>query len=514
MVERMAKFKELKLPHRKMTHLIKNIILCSLAVLLSACGGVKPLNLTPTVSESPSLQPTADMILGQLDVTTTPLPVRPQYSPGELVDYNAQTGDTVNAIARHFNTTVEEILSVNSFIPTDATTMPPGMPMKIPIYYQPFWGTQFQIIPDSLFINGPAQVDFNSSEFVAKQPGWLNGYVEYAFDDNHSGAEIVDYVAKNFSVSPRLLLSLLEYQAGALSQPVLPEGLLPYPLGYQDWQHKGLYLQLVWAANLLNNGYYNWRNGDLLEFDHLNGTQERPDPWQNAATVALQYYYSRFIDGDQYARAVAQDGFALSYKKYFGDPWQTIEPHIPGSLTQPTFNLPFLTGLTWAYTGGPHTGFGVGEPFAAIDFAPGAKTSGCTPTDEWVTAVAPGVISRSEPGAVVLDLDGDGDERTGWSLFYFHIETKDRVPVGIILQTGDQIGHPSCEGGRTTGTHVHIARKYNGEWIQADWVIPFELEGWVAHNGAVEYEGTLTKGGKTIISCTCANSTSQINASK
>jgi hypothetical protein len=50
--------------------------------------------------------------------------------------------------------------------------------------------------------------------------------------------------------------------------------------------------------------------------------------------------------------------------------------------------------------------------------------------------------------------------------------------------------------------------------MPVDWVVPFELEGWVAHNGAVIYEGTLTKKGKTIIACTCADATSQINASK
>jgi LasA protease len=319
-------------------------------------------------------------------------------------------------------------------------------------------------------------------------------------------------VAKNFSISPRLLLTLLEYQTGALSISTLPEESHQYPLGYRDWQHNGLYLQLVWAANLLNNGYYSWRRGDLTAFDHLDGSQERPDPWQNAASVALQNYFSRLIDGDQYARAVAHDGFALSYAKYFGEPWQNDMPHIPGSLVQPTFNLPFLPGLTWAYTGGPHTGFGEGEPLAAIDFAPGALTSGCTPTDEWTTAVAAGIVSRSEPAAVVLDLDGDGDERTGWVVFYFHIETKDRVSVGKSLQTGDPIGHPSCEGGRTTGTHVHLARKYNGEWMMADWVIPFDLDGWVVHNGSAEYEGTLTKGGKMIIACTCADAASQIDA--
>ena len=139
------------------------------------------------------------------------------------MDYIAQTGDSLPAIASHFNTTVDEILAANSFIPADATTMPPGMPMKIPIYYQPFWGSQYQIIPDSLFINGPAQVGFDTSAFVSQQPGWLNGYTEYAFDDNRTGAEIIDYVAINFSISPRLLFTLLEYQAGALSLPSIPE---------------------------------------------------------------------------------------------------------------------------------------------------------------------------------------------------------------------------------------------------------------------------------------------------
>ncbi|OGO59225.1 MAG: hypothetical protein A2029_15675 [Chloroflexi bacterium RBG_19FT_COMBO_47_9] len=490
------------------------ILVSILSIVLSACGLANVQEQITASTVSSTLPSPNNVPIGQLDVTTTPLPTRPQYPPGELVDYSAQTGDTLIGIARHFNTTVEEILSANSFIPTDATTMPPGMPMKIPIYYQPFWGSQYQLIPDSLFVNGPTQVDFDTSAFVALQPGWLNGYNGYAFGGNRSGAQIVDYVAKNFSISPRLLLGLLEYQTGALSIPTLPTESHIYPLGYRDWQHEGLYLQLVWAANLLNNGYYRWRLGDLAEFDHLDGSQERPDPWQNAATVALQYYFSRIIDGDQYARAVAQDGFANSYAKFFGDPWQSVVPHIPGSLVQPTFSLPFLPSLTWAYTGGPHTGFGEGEPLAAIDFAPGAMTSGCVPTDEWATAVAPGVISRSESGAVVIDLDSDGDERTGWTVFYFHIETEGRTPVGSVLQIGDPIGHPSCEGGRTTGTHIHIARKYNGEWIPADYVIPFDLGGWVAHNGSHEYEGTLTKAGNTIIACTCADAASQIYANE
>jgi hypothetical protein len=428
------------------------------------------------------------------------------------VDYTAQAGDNLPALAAHFNTTTAEILAANAFIPTSATTMPPGMPMKIPIYYAPFWGSPYQIIPDSLFVNGPAQVGFDTAAFIAQQPGWLNGYIEYAFDNNRSSAEIVDYVAQQFSVSPRLLLAILEYQAGGLSQLAQPAAGVDYVLGKTAMQYKSVYLQLVWAANLLNNGYYGWRNGSLLSIETLDERIIRPDPWQNAASVALQNYFSQILVGDPYARAIAHDGLAQAYSELFGDPWQADNPHIPGSLVQPEFRLPFLAGTPWAYTGGPHTGYGLGEPFAALDFAPGSSTSGCTPTQEWATAVAPGVVARSEPGTVVLDLDGDGDERTGWAVFYFHIGTEGRAPVGAALQTGQAVGYPSCEGGRTTGTHIHIARKYNGEWILADGPLAFNLEGWVAHNGGNAYQGTLTRNSQTITACVCSDADSQLTA--
>jgi LysM repeat protein len=70
------------------------------------------------------------------------------------VDYIAQSGDTLPLLALRFNTTVEEILQANGFIPQSATTMPPGMPMKIPIYYLPFWGSPDQVLPDSLLSTG------------------------------------------------------------------------------------------------------------------------------------------------------------------------------------------------------------------------------------------------------------------------------------------------------------------------------------------------------------------------
>jgi len=167
---------------------------------------------------------------------------------------------------------------------------------------------------------------------------------------------------------------------------------------------------------------------------------------------------------------------------------------------------------TWALTGGPHTGWGTGAPFAAIDFAPPSVKGGCVPSQEWVTAVAPGLVIRSEPGIVVLDLDKDGDERTGWVVFYLHLATDGRAVVGMEVEAGQPLGHPSCEGGTSTGTHVHIARLYNGEWILAEGPLAFNLEGWVAHNGAAPYLGTLTRFGRTVTACVCSNQPSFITA--
>jgi LasA protease len=483
--------------------------LIGIGLVLSAC---QPAGLAaPALESSPTAAPVVE---ATPTAASTALPERPKYPPGELVDYTAQSGDTLPALAARFNTTVNEILTANPFIPAEATTMPPGMPMKIPIYYQPFWGSQYQIIPDGLFINGPAQVGFDSAAFLADQPGWLNGYIEYAFGGNRSGAQIVDYVAQQFSLSPRLLLTLLEYQAGALTQPVKPADRGSYVLGNDDYRYRGVYLQLVWVANLLNDSYYRYRMGSLVEFEHLDGRIERTDPWQNAATVSLQVYFSHLLDGADYLRAIAYDGAAQAYRNAFGDPWAEQAPHLPGSLVQPELTLPFEPGLAWALTGGPHTAYGTAAPFAALDFAPGAISGGCVPSEEWVTAVASGVVARSETGTVVLDLDGDGDERTGWVIFYFHIGTEGRAPVGAVLQTGDPLGYPSCEGGRTTGTHVHIARKYNGEWMLADGVLAFDLEGWIAHNGSQAYQGTLTRGGHTVTASEYADADSFIESGK
>jgi murein DD-endopeptidase MepM/ murein hydrolase activator NlpD len=453
-------------------------------------------------------------LITPLAPTPAPAPTseRPHYAPGELVDYTAQNGDTLPALAARFNTTVEEIMQANPIIPEDATTMPVGLPMKIPIYYLALWGTTYKSIPDHAFINGPSQIGFSSSAYVASTTGWWKDYVTYAGGEMRKGGEIVDYVAMNYSVSPRLLLALLEYQVGALTQPEPPAA--KYLLGFRRTFYTTPYLQLVIAANTLNNGYYDWRAGKLTEFELPDEMIIRPDPWQNAGSVAIQYYFSRLRFGTQFHVSIGPDGLARTYQTLFGDPWLDSPILIPGSLSQPALRFPFRTDFIWAYTGGPHTGWGSGAPYAALDFAPASDISGCfTATDDqYVTAMADALVIRSDIDGVILDLDKDGDERTGWALFYLHLATDGRVQVGREVTAGERLGYPSCEGGSSTGTHVHIARKYNGEWILAGGPLAFNLEGWVAEPGTRAYDGTLKRGPLTVNACVCSDAGSQIRS--
>ena len=467
--------------------------------LVAACAPGSP----PSILEN---------MITPLAPTPVPAPTseRPKYAAGELVDYTAQNGDTLPALAARFNTTVEEIREANPIIPADATTMPPGLPMRIPIYYLPLWGTAFQSIPDHAFVNSPAQIGFSTSAFVSSTSGWLKNYRVWAGEKNRTGAEAVDYIAQNYSISPQLLLALLEYQSGALTQPEPPAGR--YPLGFRRVNYEGPYLQLIIAANTLNNGYYNWRSGKLTEIELLDGSLFRPDPWQNAGSVAMQYYFSRLYSGERYYSSIEPEGFAHVYQTFFGDPWAELITVLPGSLRQPELRFPFGAGQVWAYTGGPHTGWGSGEPLAAIDFAPASEKSGCVTagSDQYATAMADGLVLRSDIDGTVIDLDKDGDERTGWVLYYLHLATNGRISLGREVRAGDPVGYPSCEGGRVTGTHVHVARKYNGEWILADGPVAFNLEGWIAHNGTQAYKGTLTRSGGVIVACECSDYQSQV----
>lgn len=460
----------------------------ALVVITSACSSV------PASQEYSLASPTPPVQNGP-----TPLPVRTRHAPGEVFDYVAQNGDSLPALATHFNTSVEEIIEENPDLPSGVTTLPAGYPMRIPAYYQPLLGSPFHILPDSEVVNGPSTIGFDISEEIRQRPGFLAGLSDYAYDRQRDAWDVVEVVARNYSVHPRLLLALLEYQTQALTKPFPEEDEDRYPIGYPNPRFPGLFGQLIWVAEEINDGYYGWREGSLRELELTDGLLVRPDPWLNAGTVGVQYVFASLYGQKDFNQAVNPEGFYQTYVSLWGDPFELQEDFIPANLQQPELTLPFEANHIWDFTAGPHYAWGKALPLGALDFGPPSEESGCIPSMEWIVAPTSGVIARSGEAAVVLDLDGDGDERTGWVLFFFHVATNDRIAESVPVKQGDYLGHPSCEGGESTGTHVHIARRYNGEWISAGGVIPFVLDGWLTAYSDRPYQGTLSKGSKVVV---------------
>jgi hypothetical protein len=375
------------------------------------------------------------------------------------------------------------------------------------------------IIPDSELVDSPSAVGFDIASYVNSAGGYLSTFFDYHNPvGTISGAEAVQTISVGSSISPRLILALIQYYTGWVQGQPKPglddKKLFGYEYASYDPATPTIYQPMRPAVQDLLTGYYSWRSGKLSELTFPDGTSLRIAPGLNAGSVALQYFFSKQLDYSDWLQAINPDtGFLSLYKSMFGDPWEWSNEHgplFPSNLIQPDFTLPFEVGTLWALTGGPHPAWEAESAWGALDFAPASAVSGCAVSNAWAVAVAPGQIVRSESSYVVLDLDGDGFEQTGWVVIYQHIATKDRIPAGTWVNAGARIGHPSCEGGEATGTNLHIARKYNGEWVAAGGPLPFDLSGWIAHEGDAPYQGTLTKGDQTIIANQTGTHESQI----
>lgn len=431
-------------------------------------------------------------------VSPTPDPPRILPTPRlETEQYTVQPNDSLGVIARRYGVALPSLIAANDIHNPDylevgqVLTIPPAEPLPP--------GPDFKVIPDSELVNGPASAGFDLNAFIQERGGYLSQYEEELNGFEYTGSEVVQRIAVEYSVNPRLLLAVLEHRSGWVTQVDPPEETLEYPMLVIDARRPGLYRQLAWAANQLNRGYYLWRINALSSYILADGSVVPASPTLNAGTAGVQNFFSALLNPDEWRQAVGEQGLQATYISLFGYPFDySVEPIVPAGLTQPPLQLPFEPGDSWSYTGGPHAGWADGSAWAAIDFAPPGPALGCVTHEAWVTAVADGVITYADVGAVVQDLDSDGLWQTGWSILYMHVESRDRIQPGTAVRAGDRIGHPSCEGGVSSGTHLHLARRYNGEWISADGALPFNLDGWVSQGIGNEYDGFLVKDGVVV----------------
>ena len=495
------------------------LLLLVFFVTLSCRQSIEPLSI-PTIAANIIINPTPTTAVLPDPTMTTFLPVVrnpddqtiasptadvPRKLPELRLDakqYNVQAGDSLGIIAARYGITAQMLIEANDI--TNPDLLEVGSELVIPAPIPGETGAGFKMIPDSELVYGPYAQSFDVEEFVSRYDSYLSRFSEEVEGQSFTGPEIVQFVAQDYSVNPRLLLAVLEYQSGWVTKANPAQDTRDFPIGIKDSWRKGLYLQLTWTANLLNRGFYLWQVNGIGGWLLSDGGIIPIDPSINAGTAGVQQLFASLYNRSGWDVAISSDGLFDTFSRFFGHPFDySFEPLIPENLEQPVMQLPFEPNVDWAFTGGPHGGWGDGSAWASLDFAPGRKGLGCVQSDDWVVALADGTIIRADQGRVIQDLDDDWNEGTGWTVLYMHIEGRDRIETGMYVKAGERIGHPSCVGGYSTGTHFHLARRYNGEWIPADQTqagigLPFNLDGWLSSGDGIEYNGYLTRDGESI----------------
>lgn len=511
-------------------------VLLVLAFLLAVivCASLVSPVVAPTSDQDVSLADTATSIITEVVETETQVSLLTATATEELIEstaavlptygstipasddkyilYYTIAGDSLSVVSLRFGVDVEEITSPDPI--EEEGLISPGQLLIIPNNLEET-SSSSKLLPDSEVTFSPSTIDFDIQGFVDEAGGYLSTYTEYLSSTGWtSGADIISRIALEYSFNPRLLLAFLEYKSGWVYST--PEGAEEdmYPLDYVNSVKEGLYLQCAWFASSVMSGYYGWREGRTLVVEFDDESVLRLAPQLNAGSVGLMHAFTYLYDFEEWAiQLYGDDGFISFYEEMFPNPWiraQEVEPLIPADTVQPEMILPFEVDVLWAFTGGPHAAWSAADVWAALDFAPASGVTGCYDSDAWVVASMSGLVVRSGDGVVVIDQDGDGYEQTGWTLLYLHVATEDRVELGTWVEVGDRIGHPSCEGGRSTGTHIHLARRYNGEWVPADGPLPFTLSGWEAKAGVEAYDGWLIRGTEIIYANTASTYETQL----
>jgi len=373
------------------------------------------------------------------------------------------------------------------------------------------------ILPDSRVVFGPRLSTFRTQQFLDGFPGILRDLHETVEGNSMAASDMINLVAHYYSLNPKLILALIEFRSGLVSEAEPPREAMDFALGHFDAHDKGFLAQLTWAAQTIVEGYYGYKTGVSGSFTLTDGTLIDDRELVNAGSYAIRRLLAMDLPPEQWQSAVSRDNasFYATYVKLFGDPFAEAMAQGPEVRieSQPMLHLPWNIGDTWYYTAGPHRNDGCTNwengicqdnwgILSSVDFAPTGDYGKCDGNSDlyvpgqWVLAAGDGVVTFAANSLVEIDHDGDGDPGTGWATSYFHLyDDSIQVPWGASVSSGAALGNPSCQapGGQATAPHLHFSVRRDGEFVDIGGLV---ISGWTVHDGPHQYQGSMTKPGE------------------
>lgn len=349
-------------------------------------------------------------------------------------------------------------------------------------------GTAQESSPDDAPLSADLAPIFTNEQFVmtpAARQFDLSAYLNSSVPHLLRLEAALTFHAHYYSIDARILLTWLEATEGLLSDAEAADSI---PLVSLE-----SYLEFV--AEALYNGYY----GALY---HEIGTESLPERFSinaqavtapqgfNAASYALLFA----LDAVGTQPLATYNALPFVYRQWFGEPPQprfTLpDPNGINRFTLPAqaFQFPYEIGANWVFNG-VHNWDGSPEPrdMSSIDLSPIANFSqfGYDTSDAWVVAARGGTVTFTTPCWVVIA------HEEGWETAYYHLENV-VVSTGQAVSANQRIGRladtfaeATCNGGWSSGPHVHFALLRNGQYMP---IQDFLLSAWRVNPGRNSYD--------------------------
>ncbi|KPH63226.1 M23 family metallopeptidase [Pseudoalteromonas porphyrae] len=324
----------------------------------------------------------------------------------------------------------------------------------------------------SLKLNSLVAVD--DTQFVFNNTllneDWDSFFTLYAPALNEK-KELILHWAGYASINPKIILALIEQQSGLLSNL---DADINKPLrGLSDKQ--GFDAQIEDVVTKLAQRFYAYKQWQDVQSTGIEITRNASISSSTAATAALVSVLAKrsklTLDKDEVSNSKsAITVFLTTFDSLFPDSYAQLQtPSIHAVQNNDTrlaaasfsMNLPWPSGY-W-YSGGAHSNTGSGYPYSSLDFNNGS--GGWGSNTPYVQAAHGGTVTRFSSCNIRVT------HSSGYSTSYYHMSnlqynSGDYVQPGAWLgRYANSKGQALCEGGQSSGPHVHFTLLYNGQQV-------------------------------------------------
>lgn len=355
--------------------------------------------------------------------------------------------------------TLPALAPVGGGAPLDFSNVLPPAPANTPLF------------DDLRFSSEPNLTVPAVQALLDAQPGPLKSVLITVGDRNQGVAEVVVGQAYLYSLNPKLLLALLEFQQSLLTNPAPDINTIDWAMKFQgeDEKWRGLYGQIRWAGRELRRGVRDFPYVTELQYKDENVKGPIP-PGLNAASYAVVRVLARTMTPEELQRVLDDGSFVALYSRLFEDPRQTLaalpppaQPFLRSPLPKPTYitsffdhDLPFLSP-----NGSLVSWWGRRETEVSYD-GHDAWDYGLRPPDPILAAAAGTVVwaGNSDDGCGIPARGVVLDHGNGYRTLYWHL-SEITAQLGQTVNAGDQLGIVGATG-CVTGPHLHFQTQYLG----------------------------------------------------